>query len=145
MTFSNVPLPTTPALLDSSSAPQFARLIQEAVSQRAYQLFKQSGDIPGRDPENWRQAESEILRGGLNLRNKGLWISVTGELPGISPEKISILVDARRVVVRAGLPSDVFFILDLGADVEAASAIASLKNNHLRLMVKKRREVANGV
>jgi hypothetical protein len=36
--------------------------VQEAIRRRATELFKLSGGLEGHDPENWLQAEAEILR-----------------------------------------------------------------------------------
>ena len=32
----------------------------EAIAQRAHKIYEQSGRIPGRDLENWLQAEAEL-------------------------------------------------------------------------------------
>jgi len=32
----------------------------EQIAQRAYAIFEQSGRIPGRDQQNWLQAEKEL-------------------------------------------------------------------------------------
>jgi len=42
----------------STSSPE----IQSAIRRRAEQIYEQGGRIAGRDLENWRQAEAEILR-----------------------------------------------------------------------------------
>jgi hypothetical protein len=36
--------------------------LQEAVRRRAEEIFVRSGKLPGRDLQNWGQAEAEILR-----------------------------------------------------------------------------------
>jgi hypothetical protein len=36
---------------------------QEAIRLRAEEIYVRNGGIPGRDTENWAQAEREILRG----------------------------------------------------------------------------------
>lgn len=35
--------------------------LQDAIRRRAQQIYEQSGKIPGRDLDNWTQAEAEIL------------------------------------------------------------------------------------
>lgn len=42
-------------------APSLADL-QQAIRRRAEEIYIQSGRIPGRDLENWAQAEQEIMR-----------------------------------------------------------------------------------
>lgn len=34
---------------------------QEEIAQRAYEIFLARGGEPGRDEDDWRQAESELL------------------------------------------------------------------------------------
>ena len=36
--------------------------LQEAIGRRARDIYEKSGKIPGRDLENWIQAEAEILK-----------------------------------------------------------------------------------
>jgi hypothetical protein len=36
--------------------------LQEAIRRRAEEIFTRTGKLPGRDLQNWAQAESEILR-----------------------------------------------------------------------------------
>lgn len=48
------------SFIESESAG--AREQQEAIRRRAEEIYIRSGRIPGRDVENWVQAESEILR-----------------------------------------------------------------------------------
>lgn len=49
---------------------------QEAIRRRAEEIYIRNGRIPGRDAENWAQAEQEISR----------------ELAGEAPRKIAIVV-----------------------------------------------------
>jgi hypothetical protein len=54
--------------------------LREAIRRRAEAIYESSGRIPGRDLENWVQAEREILRqvnGGTSSRT-GLVIQVDG-------------------------------------------------------------------
>lgn len=50
-----------PSLPDSAS-PVLSDL-QEAIRRRAEEIYLESGRLPGRDLENWSQAEQEIMRG----------------------------------------------------------------------------------
>jgi Protein of unknown function (DUF2934) len=47
-------------LLSDSPTSVFASDLQEATRQSAEEIYVQSGRIPGRDVENWTQAEREI-------------------------------------------------------------------------------------
>ena len=46
----------------SDSRPSAAGDRQEAIRRRAEEIYVRNGKIPGRDLENWAQAEQEILR-----------------------------------------------------------------------------------
>ena len=46
----------------SDSRPSVAGDRQEAIRRRAEEIYVRNGKIPGRDMENWAQAEQEILR-----------------------------------------------------------------------------------
>jgi len=50
--------------------------LQEAIRRRAEEIYIRNGRVPGRDAENWAQAEQEILR----------------ESAGATPRKMAIIV-----------------------------------------------------
>lgn len=54
--------------------------LHEAIRRRAEQIYERSGKIPGRDLENWRQAEEEIRReaGLLARRRTAVIVKVDG-------------------------------------------------------------------
>jgi hypothetical protein len=64
-------VPKTPSPGPTSFADR-----QEAIRRRAEQIYIRNGRVPGRDLENWAQAEKEILR----------------ESAGVSPSKTAIVV-----------------------------------------------------
>ena len=35
----------------------------EEIARRAYEIYLSRGEVPGRDPEDWLQAEQELLAG----------------------------------------------------------------------------------
>ena len=63
-----------------SPTPVVAADLHEAIRRRAEEIYIQSGRIPGRDVENWTQAEREILvqaatrnrRAAIIVRVKGV-------------------------------------------------------------------------
>lgn len=127
--------------------------MRERICERAYQLYEESGCRQGNDRQHWLQAESEILRHGLELRESASWIQAIGFMPGALAEDVQIYVDARQIVVRAKrhveardanatatqkLPPEFFLVADLDAEVDPASAGAALKDEKLSVMVKKR-------
>jgi hypothetical protein len=53
--------------------------MQEAIRRRAEEIYIRSGRIPGRDLDNWTQAENEILREtGSLARRTGIVVAVDG-------------------------------------------------------------------
>ena len=51
--------------------------LQEAIRQRAEEIYIRSGKIPGHDTENWMQAEAEIRREAAQGRSRRPAIVVT--------------------------------------------------------------------
>ena len=53
---------------------EISTIIHQAISRRAYQIFESRGREPGHDLDDWRQAESEVLRplccGSLDLHDR---------------------------------------------------------------------------
>ncbi|MHB8079333.1 MAG: DUF2934 domain-containing protein [Candidatus Krumholzibacteriia bacterium] len=45
----------------TSSARLAARPDQETIRLRAYQIWRENGSMPGRELENWLQAERELI------------------------------------------------------------------------------------
>lgn len=141
---------TTPRFVDKDEADALQQTIQDRISRRAYQLYEDSGYQQGHDQRHWFQAESEVLQGGLEVRESGTWVAVNASLPNVSAEHVQIYVDRRRIIVRAtknnesrdGKPAapgqtEIFLVADLPEEVEPATASASLKDEKLSLMVKK--------
>jgi hypothetical protein len=52
--------------------------IQEAIRRRAEEIYFRSGRAPGRDVENWRQAEAEILRESAERAVRKVVVKVEG-------------------------------------------------------------------
>jgi Protein of unknown function (DUF2934) len=60
--------------------PTFVPDRQEAIRRRAEEIYIRNGRIPGRDVENWAQAEQEILRefGEQPARKTAIIVRVNG-------------------------------------------------------------------
>ena len=141
-----------PRFVSKSEAEALDQTIRSRIADRAYQLYEASGYAAGHDREHWLQAESEVLRHGLEVRESGSWVNMNGSLPDVAAEDVEIYVDARRVIVRAKrregsqtaqpttgeASQERFWGVDLHMEVEPATAAASLKDGKLTLMVKKR-------
>jgi len=55
-------------------------LTQDAIRRRAEEIYIRSGRLPGRDEQNWAQAEREILAESGDTGRKAVVITVKGEL-----------------------------------------------------------------
>ena len=47
--------------MSASSRPPALRDLHEAIRRRAEEIYVESGRVPGRDLENWSQAEQEVM------------------------------------------------------------------------------------
>ena len=63
-----------PSPQPASSSPA---ILQEAIRRRAEEIYVRDGRIPGRDLENWKQAEQEILRESAESTNRRTAVVVT--------------------------------------------------------------------
>jgi hypothetical protein len=53
--------------------------VLEAIRRRATELYQSSGAIEGKDAENWRRAEAQIIReSGMHLARRAVVINVQG-------------------------------------------------------------------
>lgn len=69
---------TTTSLPDSSASGALNSVIREAIRRRAEEIYIRSGRIPGRDLENWSQAEEEIKREATGTTRKAVVVRVNG-------------------------------------------------------------------
>ena len=66
------------ACLQPSPVPRSSEA-REAIRKRAEEIYVQTGRIPGRDLENWTQAEAEIEREyGNSVRRTAIVVDVDG-------------------------------------------------------------------
>jgi hypothetical protein len=69
----------TSPLPDSSASSPVDSQLHEAIRRRAEEIYIGSGRIPGRDAENWAQAEQEIRRETAGAaRRKAVVVRVNG-------------------------------------------------------------------
>ena len=150
------------ALSGSSKAPQilnedqhaaFHDKLRQHVSQRAYDLYQNSGSQDGNDFENWVQAENEVLQRGLEVRESGSWLAFNATIPDSSGDNVEVCLTPTSVTVHAqksqplqnadahaqGLTQrEIFITQDLNTEIEPSTASATLKDQKLTIMVKKR-------
>jgi Protein of unknown function (DUF2934) len=69
----------TSSLPDSSVRDAAGPEMHEAIRRRAEEIYLRSGRIPGRDLENWSQAEAEVKReAAAATRRKAVVVRVDG-------------------------------------------------------------------
>ena len=145
--------PSIPKLISGPEKEGLEQAIQQRIAERAYSLFEASGRRDGSDLKHWLQAESEILQRGLEVRESGSWLAIRGSLQDGTAEDVEIYLEAYRVLVRVTKSTDaanpefqvqglaqreVFLVEDLRTEVEPTTASASVRDQQLTLMVKKR-------
>jgi HSP20 family molecular chaperone IbpA len=146
--------PAAPQVItDRSGKEALDQAIQRRVAQRAYGLYEASGGEHGNHEKHWRQAESEILQHRLEIRESGSWLSINATLPDAPAEDVRVYVESQRVFIHAqraattesavseaqGLAQqELFLVGDFSVEVDPSTASASLKDQKLTLMVKKR-------
>lgn len=76
----------------------------EAVARRAFELFEEHGRTPGRDRDDWLQAEAELLqpvRAMVSETNGGL--TVRADVPGFTAREVQVSVEPHQVIL-SGTP-----------------------------------------
>jgi HSP20 family molecular chaperone IbpA len=152
---SGKPPTSAPKIVAESEKEALLHAIQRRVSERAYSLYEDSGHAHGNADQHWFQAESEVLRQGLEVRESGSWLSVNASAPDVLAEDLEICIEPERVIIAiagqkrestedTGSPTDrttraqFFLVKSLPVEVEPSTASAAFKDQKLTLMVKKR-------
>jgi HSP20 family molecular chaperone IbpA len=154
LAFSSRPTPVswTPSFIVGEEAQALEQAVYRKISERAYFLFEQSGREPGNEDANWLQAEAELLRCDVQVRESGTWVALSASIPDASGQDMQIVVRPTRVLVRAKeasndqdsterakLERDIFLAANLPVEVDPLSAAASFRDRILNLMIRKRR------
>ena len=135
----------------------FQDKVRQRVAERAYDIYQNSGGQPGNDYEHWIQAENEVLQRGIEVRESGSWLALNASIPDSSADDVEICLTPTSVTVRAekseqikdaaneqGLNQrEIFLTHDLNTEIEPSTASATLKDQKLTIMVKKRYPVSN--
>jgi HSP20 family protein len=108
----------------------------EAVARRAFEIFEHNGSHPGRDLENWFQAESELFHPThVEIAEADNVLTLKAEVPGFSEKGLEVSLEPRRVVITgkresreekrkkrtlytAQCSNEIFRVIDLPKDVE---------------------------
>ena len=72
--------------------------LREAIARRAYQLFESQGCSPGHEGEDWRRAESDLVRPlscGLLARDDRIFVST--DISAFDEGNVEVCVEPRRL------------------------------------------------
>jgi HSP20 family molecular chaperone IbpA len=131
------------------------RRMQEAVAHRAYAIFESRGSGSWRELEDWRQAESELVRPlccGRMTNGDSLWIGTDARIfeqgtieIWVAPRKITICgkpradkADANRKLTRpCSGPEMIFRVLDLSVDIDPSQVTVKFSGPSLEILARK--------
>lgn len=89
-----------PTVTKSDSLWSAIEELRDRVAQRAYELFCDSGRLPGRDTDNWSAAERELFwKPAIEVEENGDGLCVRMAVPGVDPKDLKVEVDGDRLVV----------------------------------------------
>lgn len=139
----------TPQIVSEEQVPQFQDKLRQRIARHAYDLYQNSGGDHGNDFEHWVQAENEVLQRGIEVRESGSWLALNATIPDNSADNVEICLTPISVTVRAeksgsdatsqvSTEREIFLTHDLNTEIEPATASATLKDQKLTIMVKKR-------
>ncbi len=146
---------TTPKPVTFENVFDRTNAIFEAISRRAYEIFEGNGYVPGRDLDDWFQAEKELLHPvHVELKESEDALSVKAEVPGFNEKELAINVEPRRLVItgrrerkkeeKKGTTvysetsaDEVMRVIELPAEVQADKATATLKDGIVELNLPK--------
>jgi HSP20 family protein len=143
--------PTTVKPFKVESLAAHVNAIFDAISRRAYEIFESSGYAPGRELDNWFQAERELLHPvHIQVNESEDALEIQAEVPGFSDKELEVSVEPQRLVISGKRETNaeqkkgktvysetcsdqILRIVDLPAEVEAEKAVANLKDGVLEL------------
>ena len=145
----------TPQIVSEDQNASFQDKVRQRVAERAYDIYQNSGGQPGNDYEHWIQAENEVLQRGIEVCESGSWLALNASIPDGSADDVEICLTPTSVTVRAekseqiksastqGMTErEIFLTHDLNTEIEPSTASATLKDEKLTIMVKKRYPVS---
>jgi hypothetical protein len=137
------------------SVDEQTRRTQAAIARRAYKIFESRGSASWHELEDWRQAESELVKPlcyGRMTVGDSLWVGTDGAI--FEEGTIEIWVAARRLTIcgqprvkrqatalmqsRSRRQAELIFrVADLPIEVDPSGVIARFKGQSLEILLKK--------
>jgi HSP20 family molecular chaperone IbpA len=148
----------TPQILSEDQHSAFQDKVRQSISRRAYDIYQNSGSQDGNDYEHWIQAENEVLQRGIEVRESGSWLAFNASIPDGSADNVEVCLTPTSVIVHAEKAEpitnatgnaqelsqrEIFLAHDLNTEIEPSTASATLKDQKLTIMVKKRYPIGN--
>jgi hypothetical protein len=136
-------------------ASEQTRRVQEAVARRAYEIFESRSSASWHELEDWRQAESELVRaccsGQMGLDGT-VWVGTDAAV--FEGGTIEIWVAPRQLTIcgrpgvakedpatkRSGSCPDkemIFHVLDLSCEVDPSRVTAKINGSSLEILLRK--------
>lgn len=147
--------PTAVKPFEVESLAEHVNAVFDAISRRAYEIFEGSGYAPGRELDNWFQAERELLHAAhIQVNESEDALEVQVEVPGFSEKELEVNVEPQRLVISGkretktegkkgktvyseSCSDQILRVVDLPAEVETDKVVANLKNGVLELRLPK--------
>lgn len=143
------------------SASEQTRRVKEAVARRAYEIFESRGSASWHELEDWRQAESELVRprcSGQMRLNDTLWVGADASI--FDEGTIEIWAAPRQLTIcgkprvakesaathRSGSSLDrgmIFHVVDLSCEIDPSRIAAEINGSSLDILLR-RGEVERG-
>jgi len=78
--------------------------MHDRIMRRAYEIFASSGGLFGKDLEDWKQAEQELVwKPAIELTEKGNQFRLELAAAGVDPKNIDIEVTPEDILIKADL------------------------------------------
>jgi hypothetical protein len=137
------------------NASEQTRRVQEAIARRAYEIFESRGSASWHELEDWRQAESELVRprcsGQMGIDGT-LWVGT--EATNLDEGTIEIWIAPRQLTIcgkpraakegavtnRSGSCFDrelIFQVVDLTCEVDPSRVTAVINGPSLEILLRK--------
>ena len=122
---------------------ELEKRFREAVTRRAYELFETHGCSPGHEGEDWKQAESDLVRPlACGLLTEDDKISLSTDISVFEEGSLEVFVEPRRLSLRGRphtpdgacpLREFVYCVLDLPVEVDRSQVHARLNGRILEI------------
>ena len=135
------------------NADEQTRRMDAAIARRAYEIFENRGSASWHELEDWRQAESELVRAlcfGQMTVGDNLWVGT--DAASFEEGTINIWVAPRRLTIwgkprvtkqaappqrRSNREEIVFRVADLAVEVDPSKVTAKLNGRSLEILLKR--------